>query len=133
MGGGREIPEGWHLCDGTSGTPDLRDRFVVGAGNTYSTGDTGGADEVTLTTEQMPSHTHVVTDPGHSHSMSFTTAAGRGDLARVTAFNSDGSDQYTQTFDTTNTETNVTISRTGSGRAHENRPPYYALAFIMKL
>ena len=65
------IPVGWYLCDGTNGTPNLTDRFVVGAGASYSVGGTGGANSVTLTTNNMPSHTHtatsVVTDPGHYH------------------------------------------------------------------
>jgi microcystin-dependent protein len=52
------IPSTWALCDGTNGTPDLRDRFIVGAGSSYSVGDTGGADSVTLTEAQLPSHNH---------------------------------------------------------------------------
>ena len=72
------IPDGWSLCDGSvqngQQTPDLRDRFVVGAsigtgnvGETYSVDDTGGNDLITLTTNQMPSHAHGLNDPGHSH------------------------------------------------------------------
>jgi hypothetical protein len=40
------IPAGWLLCDGTNGTPNLIDRFIVASGTTYTTGDTGGADTV---------------------------------------------------------------------------------------
>ena len=83
------IPAGWQLCNGSNGTPDLRDRFVVGAGTTYSFGDTGGSASVTLTQATMPIHTHVlsgalttgvagghthsttVTDPGHVHTTTF--------------------------------------------------------------
>jgi microcystin-dependent protein len=69
MGSGPWI--GWALCDGQthSGitTPDLRDRFVVGAGNTYAVDATGGLDTVTLTVAQMPSHNHPIVDPGHTH------------------------------------------------------------------
>jgi hypothetical protein len=59
------IPAGWLLCNGASSTPDLRDRFVVGAGSTYAVDATGGSADATL-----PSHTHTatVTDPGHFHS-----------------------------------------------------------------
>lgn len=72
------IPSGWLLCNGTSGTPDLRDRFVVGAGSTYAVGATGGATTVTLTTTNLPSHTHSVSASGttstvdisHTHSVS---------------------------------------------------------------
>lgn len=52
------IPTGWQLCDGTNGTPDLRDKFVLGAGTTHNVGETGGNEEVTLTVEQMPKHNH---------------------------------------------------------------------------
>jgi len=51
------IPAGFHLCDGTNSTPDLRDRFVVGAGNTYNPDDTGGS----------ANHTHTFTSNGHTH------------------------------------------------------------------
>jgi hypothetical protein len=58
-----DIPAGWTLCDGTGGgqsisVPDLQGKFVVGAGNTYSIGDTGGKDQVTLSTGELPSHDH---------------------------------------------------------------------------
>jgi len=62
------IPDGWALCDGTNGTPDLRDKFIVGSGSTYSVGDTGGLNAVTLTTAQLPSHTHASGSlAGNSH------------------------------------------------------------------
>jgi len=72
------IPAGWQVCDGTNGTPDLRDRFVVGAGTTYSVGDTGGTNSVTLTTSQIPGHTHsgttATTGISHTHTFSATTS-----------------------------------------------------------
>lgn len=57
-----DIPDGWVICDGTHGTPDLRDRFIIGAGDTYNPDDTGGAS----------THTHDFTTDGHTHN----TAAG---------------------------------------------------------
>ena len=57
-GSAAAIPTGWLLCDGTNGTPNLRDRFVVGAGSTYAVGETGGAATVTLATGNLPAHTH---------------------------------------------------------------------------
>lgn len=51
------IPTGWQLCDGTNGTPDLRDRFIIGAGPIKAPGTTGGAE----------AHTHIVDIPEHQH------------------------------------------------------------------
>ena len=55
-----DIPEGFALCDGTNGTPDLRDRFVVGAGGEYALGATGGEKEVKLEATQIGNHYHAV-------------------------------------------------------------------------
>ena len=111
------IPTGWALCDGTNSTPDLRDRFVVGAGSTYSVDDTGGADSVTLTTSQIPSHTHSYTDS----------------YVLQSAFPSAGIDiDFNSNTYNPNGLLNKTTGSTGGGGSHENRPPYYALAYIMK-
>lgn len=63
-----DIPAGWHLCDGNDGTPDLRDRFVIGAGAIYNPGDTGGA----------ATHTHTFTGDGHDHSLPIGTKVAEG-------------------------------------------------------
>ena len=73
------VPSGWALCNGSSGTPDLRDRFVVGAGSTYAVAATGGATTVTLDTTQIPSHTHTTSsvstaDLSHTHNGSGTSS-----------------------------------------------------------
>jgi microcystin-dependent protein len=82
------IPTGWQLCNGSNGTPDLRGQFIVGAGGSYSVGATGGSSSVSLSSANLPGHTHGFTvtgntnsggsstptattgiiDPGHSHS-----------------------------------------------------------------
>ena len=130
------IPTGFVLCDGTNSTPDLRNRFVVGAGSTYAVGATGGADSVTLTSDQMPSHSHTATstssvsDPGHSHTYPGTGPSGGSGV----------SSRHAQpTTETTNSattgisvSTSTSIGNTGGGNSHENRPPYYALCYIMK-
>jgi microcystin-dependent protein len=62
------IPSGWLLCDGTNGTPNLRDRFIVGAGSAYAVAATGGATTVTLGTTNLPSHTHSISASGTTSS-----------------------------------------------------------------
>lgn len=58
---------GWQLCDGTNGTADLRDKFIVGAGNSYTPGATGGAATVALSIANLPPHNHGVTENPHTH------------------------------------------------------------------
>ena len=142
------IPTGFVLCDGQNSTPDLRNRFIVGAGSNYNPGDTGGADSVTLTEAQMPQHNHGVNDPQHNHGINdpghkHTTDdyVGRSGYAEPRNFgvgtdgnaNSSG-DTNTKTTGITiqNAGTGITIQNAGSGNSHENRPPYYALCYIMK-
>lgn len=130
------IPTGWSLCDGTSGTPNLTDKFIVGAGNTYTPGDTGGANSVTLTVNQIPSHNHGGStgndSPDHSHGGVMRYPGGM-----VEQNQSGGPDgprsNYAQQTDGANTRHTHSITAQGGGQAHENRPPYYALAYIMKL
>ena len=78
------IPAGWQLCDGSNGTPDLRNQFIVGAGNAYGVGTTGGATTANLSISNIPSHNHTVSVSGntssaggHTHTAS-TTAADSG-------------------------------------------------------
>lgn len=105
-----DIPSGWVLCDGSNGTPDLQDRMVVGAGSTYSVDDTGGETEHTLTEAEMPEHYH-----------SLNVYSGTSPATRAAA-------QFGSTL-----AGSVNTGVTGSGDPHNNMPPYYALAFIMKL
>lgn len=76
------IPAGWALCNGAAGTPDLRDRFIVGAGSSYAVGATGGATSVTLSVNNLPSHTHTgttaATSIAHTHTFSATTGGAGG-------------------------------------------------------
>lgn len=114
------IPTGWQLCDGTNGTPDLRDRFVVGArqdvGSIAETNvsgaltKTGGEAQHTLTIDEMPPH---------SHSYRYWTAwyfSGSSELGAKGSY-----------------DDNHQTSTVGGGKPHNILPPYYALCFIMKV
>jgi hypothetical protein len=118
------IPSGWALCNGTNGTPDLRNSFIVGAGSTYAVGATGGSADAIVV-----SHTHTATvdDPGHYHNV-FDPNGGTG-----TPGNDLNSDQPKNTATSTaTTGITVTNSTTGTSGTNANLPPYYALAFIIK-
>ena len=127
------IPTGWYLCDGTNGTPDLRDRFIVGAGSTYSVSATGGSSSVTLTTNNLPAHTHTatVTDPGHSHAMGRDYKFTQQSVGQDT---SNPNDQTTAVFSTQTNVTGISVSNSsvGSGTSFNVLNPYYALAYVMK-
>lgn len=114
------IPSGWYLCDGTNSTPDLRSKFIVGAGSTYSVAATGGtADAVVV------SHTHTITDPGHFHTVYANPGGGSG------AFGGGSSASPTNINSDTKT-TGISIDTAGVSGTNANLPPYYALAYIMK-
>jgi len=125
------IPSGWVLCDGNNGAPDLRDRFVIGAGNTYSVSQTGGSADAVVV-----SHTHtatsVVTDPGHFHTITNISDVESGN-GKVTV----GSGATAGTPPNTDSKvTGITVATTnttaGVSGTNANLPPYYALAYIFK-
>ena len=118
------IPAGWYLCDGLNSTPDLRDRFVVGAGTTYAVAATGGSPNAIVVSH---THTATVTDPGHSHSYTATTFNRNQNTGQTQAGSA-----TTGTTDPNTTGISVGISTTGSSATNANLPPYYALAYIMK-
>jgi microcystin-dependent protein len=132
------IPSGFVLCNGSNGTPDLRGRFVVGYSDTdgdYDVNDTGGSKDNTLSVSQLPSHNHSFSgSASHNHTHTKAThPSGSGPEQNQ----SGGPEDRTNFGDTGTTSTaTVTISGTtgdtGSGSAIENRPPYYALCYIMK-
>ena len=114
---GNNIPDGWALCDGTNGTPDLRNRFIIGAGDIYTSGDTGGESVHILTIDEMPKHSHKM----KYDSIGWTAirqSSGTNGIVENTTSSYDG--QYS-------------TEEVGNGNAHNNMPPYYALCYIMKL
>lgn len=143
-----DIPSGWALCDGNNGTPDLEDRFVLGTGNRFAPGDTGGEEQHILTEAEMPSHHHSVDPPSTSTS---ATGNHRHSIP-ANDFTTDGSDRNGQVSGGRDRDANIAPNSNyagehahyvnipqfnsgsiGSGQPHNNLPPYYVLAFIMKL
>ena len=176
------IPSGWWLCDGQNGTPDLRNRFIVGAGSNYVVGNTGGSDTVTLNANQIPSHTHgfslsAASSGSHTHGHTFSVSlsnlrcsnggshshalSGIAVTSKLpyssssSTMNGGAKDGGSKTTASAGAHTHTitgsgtlsgsissggahthsvsgSISNTGGSQSHENRPPYYALCFIMK-
>ena len=125
------IPSGFNLCDGTNGTPDLRNSFVLGAGNLYAIGQTGGSTDAIVVSHNHPA-TSTVNDPGHFHAANSglpgigTSAAGANTIQ-----------QSAGSANTSTVTTGISVSTTnqaaGVSGTNANMPPYYALAYIMKL
>ena len=113
-GAANAIPTGFVLCDGNNNTPNLSGRFVVGydaSNSDYDVNDTGGSESVTLTVNQIPAHTHNI------------------NLA-VRAFYQEPRNFGVGTDGSANNSEDT--GSTGGGQSHENRPPFYALCYIMK-
>jgi hypothetical protein len=183
-GSSGSIPSGWFLCDGTNGTPDLRDRFIVGAGGGYGVGATGGSTSQSisvnghvLSVDELPPHSHGVNDPGHSHGVNdpghghgvndpghahgisgwptgayigtpgFGSALAGGNTVQAYGVptGTDGAGTGISIagsgtgISLNGSGTGVSTQNIGSGLPHshaasgsDNRPPYYALCYIMK-
>ncbi len=154
------IPDGWALCDGTGGTPDLRNRFIVGAGDTYAVAATGGALTDSITTSAGGAHDHGAATgghtlstaeiPSHTHPLYVQASGGAGDTesfsaAAAIAGNTNGTKGYLSA--NTGGSGTALMQGAGGGGSHDHSiaaagdhthtatvdtvPPYYALAYIM--
>ena len=158
------IPTGWQLCDGSNGTPNLQGQFIVGASATTgiwnTAGNTGGTSSVTLTTVNLPAHTHLasltgatdqggahnhtIIDPGHYHS-----SPGKGSPNGGGVSGAFDSSRNPPGYPTTTEVTGISLAQaathnhtltvtgnvgiTGSGQSFSTLPPYYALCYIQKM
>lgn len=152
------LPKGWALCDGTNGTPNLKGRFVVGydptdtdyntvqkTGPSFTDADgtsdgtnTQDAKQVRLLITQMPSHNHTgLTDTSGSHQHTYLDnyAPESGEQTRTGSQRpiNWNSDQTRTTNVSGNHRHTFTTNNTGGVQDIENRPPYYVLAYIIKL
>ena len=122
------IPEGWALCNGQNGTPNLTDRFIVGAGNQYAVNAVGGLASVTLTQNQLPSHQHTYKDGYFAESSISSSVDGVDNIGKnVTGCGDHDQDNNEIPY------RNMTTSSSGSGSAFDIRPPYFALCYIMRV
>jgi microcystin-dependent protein len=150
-----QIPAGWTLCNGQNGTPNLMDRFIVGAGSTYNVNASGGVDQVSLTINEMPNHSHggrtggpVVngTNDGvdfNHHHQSYYIKPNNTEVPKENkdkVMDDDFTENWTDTtepyggtgVDSWNSHQHI-VQAEGGGQPFDNRPRYYALAYIMKL
>ena len=157
--GGNSAPTGWQICNGGSTStsalqtvlgqstvPDLRDRFIIGAGNSYSRHDTGGSKDATLVSHShtVDNHTHTFSGSGsHSHSHTTDNYVGRSNYAEPRNFGVGTDGNLNSTGGTTSATVTISISGNtggstpgtnsqGSSATNANLPPYYALIYIIK-
>ena len=136
----KNIPQGFALCNGAEGTPDLRDRFLVGAGDSYTLGVTGGVNEVLLEAEQTANHYHRFGYHNNDNTGYFLTSEGtrvQAPLAswmRAGYWNGRGGGSYTgQPIGAgQNMVTSLAVG-VDAHKPHENRPPFFSVYYIIKL
>lgn len=120
------IPAGWALCNGTAGTPDLRDRFIVGSGGAYGVGSTGGTTTHSHTISVAGTALDVSQIPPHTHTI------WRGKAVTNTSTSGIGGDNMSFDGTSSSTGSGATHTHGASSNVVDNRPPYFALAYIRK-
>jgi microcystin-dependent protein len=128
---GEIAPTGWALCDGGDGRPDLRDKFILSSG-TFGIGATGGSKSISI--GNLPSHTHTINiyDPGHFHHLDIFNGEGDDSPDQTKCFqplsNANGNE-----INSDSQFTGITGAADNTGGNVDYYPPYYVLAFIIKL
>ena len=135
---GTSVPSGWALCDGQNGTPDLRGRFVLGSGSgtgltPRTPGQTGGSETHTNTVAEMASHSHNVIDPGHAHTFAAHGREAGGWNYGAIQTTDRGVDRPAESGEINLATTGITLAPSGLSQAYTLMPPYYVLAYIMRV
>lgn len=150
---GTTPPTGWVVCDGANGTPDLRGRFVVGAGvnanpaagdinPTYTVGATGGENKHLISKSELPNHKHTVTSSATDNGQVTIASSSTNDTYMTLTTGYSGIPDLSGVHSNVahpSTHAHTIAGNTGDGttdglggQSHENRPPYYVLTYIMK-
>lgn len=133
------VPTGWQICDGTNSTPDLRNRFIIGAdadnGSIPTSSVTGSATSTGGTKDAIVvTHDHTITDPGHTHSGGTVYPYnGSGSQAEQNQDDAPPDDYTSFNVATGSSTTGITINSTGTSGTNQNLPPYAAVFYIMKM
>ena len=141
------IPSNWALCNGTIvggvQTPNLIDKFIVGRGNSYAAGDTGGSADAIV-----PTHTHTATGASHGHPVRHSTqqaGAVTADASGGYILDNTGVQDFSANNSTPGSTSGDQIGQSGSlsmtaaapagseSVINKNLPPYYAIAYIMRI
>lgn len=135
-----EIPDGWAICDGNNGTPNLLGKFLKGVNTGDEIGRTGGQESWTMSESQMPSHSHSGStdsdDHSHNHK-AFIDSLGTNSSSDYSSFKPFTADKFDRdacyTSHSGNHSHNISVESTGGASAIANLPAYYEIAFIMRL
>lgn len=132
---GSTVPSGWKLCNGTNGTPNLLDKFVMGSNLVSGVANTGGSVNAVLVSHTHTAATTVASAGAHTHPVDLNDAVTSGETAHISAggggvlFNNqslvESAGAHTHTATTT-------VTAAGESGTNKNLPPYYKLAYIMK-
>ena len=139
-GAASNIPEGWHICDGTEGTPNLIGSFIKAAA---TSGETGGETQIQLVTDNIPNHTHSVltstltTSSSGAHTHTYTApvkgssnnASDKDIMETSSTQDTSSAGEHTHTVNVSQ----IQLSSVGSGTPLDWEPKYYSLIYIMKI
>jgi len=133
-----KIPQGWALCNGSNGTPDLREKFIIGSGGDYKVYEPGGKKEVSLKMSNLPKHRHNF-NPRLKVKTPYNYDRYNGDEVYniIKKGGYKNSHAYIPVVSNSNENDNssvgLNVTSTGEGKPHDNMPPYYSLYYIIKI